>query len=56
MVWHPAAGSAAGSSGNAGGRWVIGAGSEPATPPSVWPDTDTAIAVGYKDLRTEPHS
>jgi hypothetical protein len=36
-----------------GSRWVIGAGSEPATPPSVWPDTDTAIRVGYKDLRQE---
>jgi hypothetical protein len=32
-------------------RWVIGPGAEPATPPSVWPDTDTAIDVGYKDLR-----
>jgi len=32
-------------------RWVIGPGAEPATPPSVWPDTDTAIEVGYKDLR-----
>jgi hypothetical protein len=38
------------------GRWLIGPGPEPATPPSVWPDTDTAIAVGYKDLRQEPHS
>ena len=56
MVWQPATGSTAGSGGTAGGRWVIGAGSEPATPPSVWPDTDTAIAVGYQDLRTEPHS
>jgi hypothetical protein len=32
-------------------RWVIGPGVEPATPPSVWPDTDPAIDVGYKDLR-----
>lgn len=32
-------------------RWVIGPGPEPATPPSVWPDTDTAVAVGYRDLR-----
>ena len=32
-------------------RWIIGAGSEPADPPSVWPDTDLAIRVGYKDLR-----
>lgn len=32
-------------------RWVIGPGSEPANPPSVWPDTDTAIDVGYRDLR-----
>ncbi len=34
-----------------GTRWMIAPGSEPATPPSVWPDTDTAIAVGYRDLR-----
>jgi len=35
----------------AGGRWMIGPGTEPADPPSVWPDTDTAISVGYRDLR-----
>jgi hypothetical protein len=35
----------------AGDRWVIGPGSEPAAAPSVWPDTDTAIDVGYRDLR-----
>lgn len=46
MVWNP---DAAG-----GGRWMIGPGSEPATPPSVWPDTDIAIQVGYRDLRQEP--
>lgn len=34
-----------------GTRWVIGPGAEPANPPSVWADTDTAIAVGYRDLR-----
>lgn len=34
-----------------GDRWVIGPGAEPADPPSVWADTETAIAVGYKDLR-----
>ncbi len=34
-----------------GDRWAIGPGAEPADPPSVWADTDTAIAVGYKDLR-----
>jgi len=33
-----------------GDRWVIGPGDEPAQPPSVWPDTDLAIAVGYRDL------
>jgi hypothetical protein len=33
------------------GRWMIGAGSEPATPPSVWPGTDLAISVGYRYLR-----
>lgn len=34
-----------------GGRWMVGPGTEPATPPSVWPDTDLAIRVGYRDLR-----
>lgn len=34
-------------------RWMIGAGSEPATPPSVWPNTDTAMRVGYRDIRRE---
>ena len=48
MVWtRPSSAASA-------GRWMIGPGAEPATPPSVWPDTDTAIAVGYHDLRTEP--
>jgi hypothetical protein len=36
-----------------GGRWLIGAGPEASTPPSVWPDTDLAFAVGYRDLRPE---
>jgi hypothetical protein len=36
-----------------GARWMIGPGSEPAPAPSVWPGTDTAIAVGYRDLRQE---
>ncbi|HEX8081470.1 MAG TPA: hypothetical protein VF557_14760 [Jatrophihabitans sp.] len=34
-----------------GARWMIGPGSEPAPAPSVWPGTDTALAVGYRDLR-----
>lgn len=34
-----------------GGRWLIGAGPEPAPAPSVWPGTDLAIEVGYQDLR-----
>lgn len=34
-----------------GSRWMIGPGSEPAPAPSVWPGTDTALAVGYRDLR-----
>ncbi len=38
MVWH-------------GDRWMIGPGDEPALPPSVWPGTDLAIDVGYRDLR-----
>jgi hypothetical protein len=38
MVWHR-------------DRWVIGPGDEPALPPSVWPGTDLAIDVGYRDLR-----
>lgn len=33
-----------------GGRWLIGAGSEPAGSPNAWPDTDAAIAAGYRDL------
>ncbi|HEY0165651.1 MAG TPA: hypothetical protein VGB75_01295 [Jatrophihabitans sp.] len=36
-----------------GARWMIGPGSEPAPAPSVWPGTDTALAVGYRDLRQE---
>ncbi len=38
MVWHR-------------DRWMIGPGEEPALPPSVWPGTDRAIDVGYRDLR-----
>jgi hypothetical protein len=34
-----------------GNRWVIGPGGEPAPAPSVWPDTDSAISVGFRDLR-----
>jgi hypothetical protein len=34
-----------------GQRWMVGPGSEPADPPSVWPDTDAAFDVGYRDLR-----
>ena len=37
--------------GGAGGRWLIGPGPEPAAGPSVWPDTDLALTVGYRDLR-----
>jgi hypothetical protein len=42
MVWQPDA---------KGGRWMVGPGAEPSTPPSIWPDTDLAINVGYRDLR-----
>lgn len=38
MVWHT-------------GRWMIGPGAEPAVGPSVWPGTDLALQVGYRDLR-----
>jgi hypothetical protein len=38
MVWH-------------GDRWMIGPGEEPALAPSVWPGTDLAIDVGWRDLR-----
>ena len=34
-----------------GDRWVIGAGPEPASAPSVWPGTGVAIAAGWRDLR-----
>ena len=34
-----------------GGRWMIGVGPEPAVAPSVWPDSDLAVQVGYRDLR-----
>lgn len=35
------------------GRWWIGPGPEPAAAPSVWPDSDLALKVGYRDLRHE---
>jgi hypothetical protein len=47
MVWNP---TPTNPTARAGGRWLIGPGTEPATPPSVWPDTDVAISVGYRDL------
>ncbi|MGI8414670.1 MAG: hypothetical protein ACR2P2_00360 [Nakamurella sp.] len=37
-----------------GGRWMIGAGSEPAEAPAVWPGTDLSFAVGYSYLQREP--
>lgn len=54
MVWNPAQTTTSTTTVAGARRWMIGPGAEPATPPSVWPDTDTAIAVGYHDLRTEP--
>jgi hypothetical protein len=36
-----------------GTHWMVGPGAEPAPAPSVWPDTDTAIGVGYRDVRRE---
>lgn len=33
------------------GRWMIGPGPEPAVGPSVWPDSDLALQLGYRDLR-----
>jgi hypothetical protein len=35
----------------AGDRWMIGPGAEPAPAPSVWPGTDAAVGVGWRDLR-----
>ncbi len=32
-------------------RWMIGPGTEPVDPPSVWPGTELAAQVGYRDLR-----
>lgn len=46
MVWNPGPGPA-------GGRWLIGPGPEAAIPPAVWPDTATAVALGYADLRQQ---
>lgn len=34
-----------------GARWLIGPGEEPAPAPSVWPGTEAAISVGYRELR-----
>jgi hypothetical protein len=34
-----------------GARWMIGAGAEPVDPPSVWPGSDLALQVGYRELR-----
>jgi len=34
-----------------GDRWMIGPGAEPAGGPSVWPGTDLAYRVGWRDLR-----
>lgn len=50
MVWTPPTDAA---TGDAGGRWMIGPGEEPAQPPSVWPGTEAAHAAGYKELRYE---
>ena len=46
MVWQPA-------SSRSGGRWLIGAGTEPAEAPAVWPGTDLSFAVGYSYLHPE---
>jgi len=35
------------------GRWMIGAGPEPAQVPSVWPGTEAALEAGFKVLRNE---
>ena len=54
MVWtsdNTASTAGTAGTGGAGGRWLIGPGPEPAAGPSVWPDTDLALAVGYRDLR-----
>jgi hypothetical protein len=54
MIWTPVV-SRDGTVGPAvDGRWMIGPGTEPATPPSIWPDTDAAISVGYRDLLQAP--
>lgn len=37
-----------------GRRWRIGPGPEPAAAPSVWPGTDLAYTVGWRDLRPTP--
>ncbi len=50
MTWqtHPVPGA---DRGVISGRWVIGAGAEPAPAPSIWPGTDAAIDTGYRNLR-----
>ena len=52
MVWTPAA-RGAGPADTGAGRWLIGPGSEPAQPPSVWPGTDRARRAGYLRLTFE---
>lgn len=37
-----------------GDRWLIGAGDEPAPPPSIWPGTDASYDAGYRWLEASP--
>jgi hypothetical protein len=37
-----------------GGRWLIGPGSEPAPPSSLWPGTQASFDAGYRWLETTP--
>lgn len=43
MVWQSGAG-------GVGGRWVIGAGEEPAPAPSLWPGSQASFDAGYQWL------
>lgn len=52
MVWREDTSSESATTGAAGGRWMIGAGAEPAQAPSLWPGSQNSFDVGYQWLET----